>query len=83
MKRNISWLTTVIKIIRITDAFVVSDWQDIPGNYALIYMPFISYLPNDNTEISFGIRLIGGEGDDVFAKYKDKDEFVLAVKFMF
>jgi hypothetical protein len=72
-----------LKIRPLTCAFVVSDWQDIPGNYALIYMPFISYLPNANTEISIGIRLIGGAGDDVFALYKDKDEFVLAVKFMF
>ena len=72
-----------LKLRPLTCAFVISDWQDIPGNYALIYMPSFSYLPNNNTEISLGVRLIGGKGDDVFAQYKDKDEFVLGVKFRF
>lgn len=72
-----------LKLRPLTTAFVVSDWQEITGNYALIYMPSFAYLPNDNTEISLGIRIIGGEGDDVFAQYKDKDEFVFSVKFRF
>ena len=55
----------------------------IPGNYAIKYMASFTYLPNANTEISIGVRLIGGAGDDVFAKYKDKDEFVLGVRFRF
>jgi len=72
-----------LKLRPLTCAFVISDWHDIPGNHALIYMPSFTYLPNANTEISLGIRLIGGAGDDVFAQYKDKDEFVLGVRFKF
>jgi hypothetical protein len=72
-----------LKLRPFTTALVVSDWKDITGNYALIYMPSLAYLPNENTEISIGVRLIGGEGDDVFAQYKDKDEFVLTVKYRF
>jgi hypothetical protein len=72
-----------LKIRPVTTAFVVSDWKKTGENYALIFMPSLAYFPNDNTEISIGVRLIGGEGDDVFAKYKDKDEFVFAVKFKF
>jgi hypothetical protein len=72
-----------LRVNPVTSAFVVSDWNKIGGNYAFIYMPSISYFPNDNAEISLGVRLIGGEGDDVFAKYKDKDEFVFALRYKF
>lgn len=72
-----------LKIQPATLAFVVSDWKNITGNYAVVYMPFITYMPNENAEIMIGVRLIGGKGDDVFAKYKDKDEFVFGVRYKF
>jgi len=72
-----------LKLRPLTSAFVVSDWKETGSNYALIYMPSFSYFPNDNTEISLGIRLIGGKGDDAFAQYKEKDEFVFSVRYRF
>ncbi len=72
-----------LKVRPLTAAFVVSDWKELTENYALVYMPFLTFIPNDNTEISIGVRLIAGEGDDVFAQYKDKDEFVFSLKYRF
>lgn len=72
-----------LKINPLTAALVVSDWEKPADNFAWIYMPAITYIPNENTEIKLGVRLIGGEGDDVFSKYKDKDEFVLSVRYKF
>lgn len=72
-----------LNIKPLTMAFVVSDWKDIPGNYAWIYMPSIDYMPNLNTTISLGLRLIRGEGESAFAMLKDKDEFVFSLKFSF
>ncbi|MFO7615161.1 MAG: DUF1302 family protein [Bacteroidales bacterium] len=72
-----------LKVQPATLAFVVSDWKDIADNYALVYMPFITYMPNINAEIFLGVRLIGGKGDDVFAQYKDKDEFVFGLRYRF
>ncbi len=72
-----------LKIQPATIAFVVSDWKDLTANYAVVYMPFLTYMPNENAEIMIGVRLIGGEGDDVFAQYKDKDEFVFGVRYKF
>jgi hypothetical protein len=62
---------------------VVSDWQQFDKNYALVYMPFIDYMPNLNTVISLGVRLIKGEGDSAFAQMNDMDEAVLKVSFKF
>jgi len=72
-----------LKVRPATLAFVVSDWKDVTGNYALVYMPFIDYMPNLNTTISLGVRLIWGEGDSSFALVKDKDEAVIRVSFKF
>lgn len=72
-----------LRIRPLTLAFIVDDWKDIPGNYALIYSPFLDYFPNSNTEISIGTRLIWGEGDNPFAMLRDKDEFVFSVRFKF
>ena len=72
-----------LRVNPVTSALVISDWRKIGENFALIYMPSFSYFPNDNAEISIGVRVIGGEGDDVFAKYKDKDEFVFSLRYKF
>jgi hypothetical protein len=72
-----------LKIRPATVAFVVSDWKDIEGNYALVYMPFLEYMPNLNTTISLGVRFIWGEGEGAFALMKDKDEAVVMVSFKF
>lgn len=66
-----------------TVAYVVGDWKDISGDFALIYSPSIMYKPNDDTEIMLGIRLLWGEGDNTFSRVADKDEFFLSVRYGF
>lgn len=72
-----------LKIIPLAGAFIVADWDNIPDNHAWIYSPAITYYPNINTEINLGIRLLGGEGNNMFALVKDKDEVFLSFKFNF
>ena len=72
-----------LKIVPLAGGFVVADWNDIQNNYAIIYAPTISYFPNENTEINFGVRLLEGKGDNTFAKVTGKDEFVFSLKYSF
>ena len=72
-----------LKINPVSGAVIVSDWDDVAKNYAWVYAPFITYYPNINTEINLGARFIGGEGDNMFALVRDKDEVFLSVKFSF
>ena len=78
-----SFFNNKFKIKPATMAFIVSDWKDIRGNYALVYMPFVEYMPNLNTVLSLGVRLIWGEGGSAFAMLNDKDEAVVRVSFKF
>jgi len=78
-----SFFDEKLKIKPATVALVVSDWQALDRNYALVWMPFIDYMPNLNTVISLGVRLIEGKGDSSFAQMDDMDEAVLKVSFKF
>ena len=72
-----------LKIVPLSGAFIVADWKDISNNHALIYIPEITWSPNDNTELGIGYRLIEGKGGSTFAMVKDKDEFFLKLKYSF
>ncbi|MDT8393284.1 MAG: hypothetical protein RQ761_05545 [Bacteroidales bacterium] len=72
-----------LKVTPVAGAFIINDWDNPADNHAWIYAPFINYYPNINTDISLGVRLIGGEGDNMFALVKNKDEVFLSVKFSF
>ncbi len=77
------FLNDRLKVNPLTGAFVVSDWDDIPDNYVLIYMPSLTFIPVTNAEISLGVRLIWGKGDNAFSNVTDKDEVVFTVGYMF
>ena len=72
-----------LKLSPLVGGFIVGNWNNIKENYALIYAPEISYYPIDNTEISIGVRLLDGKGDNTFAKVKDNDEFFFKVIYDF
>jgi len=72
-----------LKITPVSGCFVVSDWKDVGNNYVFIYNPEISYMPNDNTELGIGIRIIDGKGGSMFAAVKDKDEMFFKIGYSF
>lgn len=72
-----------LKLTPVSGSFIVSNWKDIRNNYVIIYNPEISYMPNDNTEIVIGIRIIDGKGSNMFAKVTDKDEICFKIGYNF
>ena len=41
-----------LKIAPIGGGFIVTDWNKIKDNYAIVYMPEIAYKATDNAEIA-------------------------------
>ena len=78
-----SFFNNKLRIRPATMAHVVSDWKDISGSYALVYMPFVEYMPNLNTVIFLGARFIWGKGNSAFAMLEDKDKAVIRISFKF
>ncbi|MBN1417056.1 MAG: hypothetical protein JW973_18310 [Bacteroidales bacterium] len=72
-----------LKIAPIGGAFIVTDWSGIKDNYALAYIPQVSYNATDDVEITLSAAIFDGKGDNLFAGLKDYDMFMFKVKYNF
>jgi hypothetical protein len=72
-----------LKIAPIGGGFIVSDWKEIKRNYALVYMPQLTYKATENTEITVSTVIFNGKGDSFFANLKDFNMFMFKVKYSF
>ena len=72
-----------LKIAPVGGGFIVSDWSDVGNNYALIYIPEISYMATDNAEITLSAALFSGKGDNMFVSMKDYNMMMFKLKYSF
>ena len=72
-----------LKIAPVGGGFIVSDWSDVGNNYALVYIPEISYMATDNAEITLSAALFNGKGDNMFASMKDYNMMMFKLKYSF
>jgi len=78
-----SLLNEKLKLMPISGGLEIKALKNIKENYALIYLPEISYHPIDNAEINLGARWIQGAAATTFGKAKDHSEAYLKVKYSF
>jgi hypothetical protein len=72
-----------LKIAPIGGGFIVSDWDDIGNNYAIVYIPEISYMATDNAEIILSAAIFDGKGDNIFSGLKDYNMMMFKLKYSF
>ncbi len=72
-----------LKIVPIGGGFIVSKWDDMNNNYALIYVPEISYMATDNAEIILSSVIFNGKGDNIFANLSDYNMSMFKLKYSF
>ncbi|MCD4771838.1 MAG: hypothetical protein K8R41_00475 [Bacteroidales bacterium] len=72
-----------LKIAPIGGGFIVADWEDIENNYALVYVPEISYMATDNAEITLSAAIFDGKGENMFANLKDYNMMMFKLKYSF
>jgi len=70
-------------IAPIGGAFIVTDWGKIKDNYAIAYIPQITYKATDDIEIILSAAIFDGKGDNLFAKLKDYNMFMFKMKYSF
>ncbi|MGW8316567.1 MAG: DUF1302 family protein [Bacteroidales bacterium] len=78
-----TFFNSKLKISPLSGAFIVTDWKDIKNNYALAYMPEITYQATPNAEISLSSVFFDGKGNNLFANMKDYDMFMLKLTYTF
>lgn len=76
-------LNNKLKIAPIGGGFIVTDWDNIQDNYALVYMPEIAYKATDNAEITLSAVIFDGKGDNLFANLKDYNMLMFKLKYSF
>ena len=72
-----------LAIIPIGGGFIISDWEDISQNYAIIYAPQIKYQATDNAELALGAYIFTGKGDNAFVNLKDYNMLSFSVRYSF
>ena len=72
-----------LKFTPVAGGFIVSDWDDIKNNYAIIYAPELSYMATDNLELNLSVALFNGKGDNIFANFTDYNMLMFKVKYSF
>ena len=72
-----------LKVAPIGGGFIVTDWNEIKDNYAIVYMPEIAYKATDNAEITLSTVIFDGKGDNLFANLKDYNMFWFKLKYSF
>ncbi len=72
-----------LRLSPLSGGFVVSNWKDIRHNYALVYVPQLSYQATDNAEITLSAAIFGGKGESIFARLKGYNMIMLKMKYSF
>ena len=83
LQYQMKFFDDVLKFTPLAGGFIVSDWDDIENNYAIIYAPELSYMATDNAEIIFSTAIFDGKGDNMFASMTDYNMFMFKVKYSF
>lgn len=72
-----------LKIAPVGGGFIVTNWNKIKDNYAIVYMPEISYKATDNAEITLSTVFFDGKGDNLFANLKNYNMLMFKLKYSF
>ena len=72
-----------LKVAPLAGGFIVSDWEDVENNFAIVYVPEISYMATDNAEISLSTAIFDGKGKNMFANLSDYNMMMFKLKYSF
>lgn len=72
-----------LKVTPVGGGFIVTDWNKIEKNYAIVYLPEIAYKASPNTEISLTCAIFDGKGQNLFAGLNDYDMLMLKMEYSF
>ncbi len=72
-----------LKVSPLAGGFIVSDWADVENNYALIYVPNITYMATDNVELNVSAAIFNGKGNNAFANFNGYDMMIFKMKYSF
>ncbi len=83
LRYEINLMNNNLKFAPISGGAAITDWNDIENNYAVFYVPEISYMATDNVELKLSAGIFGGKGDNFFTKLNDYNMVMFKMKYSF
>jgi len=72
-----------LNISPLSGAFIVTDWKKIDDDYAIVYLPQVSYKATDDIEITLSAAFFDGKGQNLFAGFEDYNMLMFKMKYSF
>lgn len=72
-----------LKIAPLSGGFIAGDWKEIRNNYAIVYMPEITWQATGNAAVTLSPVIFNGKGGNVFATLNDYSMFMFKLKYDF
>ncbi len=83
IRYEINLLNNKIKIAPLSGGVAINNWKNIKNNYAVFYVPQITYMATDNVKLEFSAGLFGGKGENIFTKLSDYNMLMFKMKYSF
>ncbi len=80
---EMNFLNNTLKFVPLSGGLAINDWKDISNNYAVFYVPEISYMATDNVELTLSAGIFGGKGENFFSKLNDYNMVIFKMKYSF
>lgn len=83
MRYDRSFFREKLKISPLSGGFIVTDWNSLKKNYAIVYIPEVVYMVTPNVETSISSVISDGKGDNLFLGLKDLNMIMVKIKYSF
>jgi len=83
MRYDRSFFREKLKISPLSGGFIVTDWNSLKENYAIVYIPEVVYMVTPNVETSISAVISDGKGDNLFLGLKDLNMIMVKIKYSF
>ena len=83
VRYEINLLNNNLKLVPLSGGAAITRWSHISDNYALFYVPEISYMATSNLELNLSAGIFGGKSDNFFSKLNDYDMVIFKMKYSF
>ncbi len=83
LRYEMNFLDNKLKIAPLSGGVVVNNWKNIKTNYALFYVPQITYMATDNVELNLSAGIFVGKGENLFSQLNNYNMLMFKMKYSF
>ncbi len=83
LRYDMKFFDDKLRLSPINGGYIISDWDNISNNYAVVYVPEVAYMATDDVEITLSAAVFDGKGGNLFANFVDYNMLMFKIKYSF